>query len=104
MAGSEHFHFGMDYFRKMFKNCIFLVVSDEPEWCKEHLDLEQDDTFLVADYAAADLAMLSSCNHVLMSYGTFGFWGGFLAGGQVLLSKGFGSASTAAKSLNRYKH
>ena len=102
MVGSEHFKFGMDYFRKMFHQCIFLIVSDDPHWCETHLDMEKDDTFLVADYAAADLALLISCDHVIMSYGTFGFWGSFLSGGQVLLSKGFGSASTAAKSLNRY--
>ena len=101
MVGSEHYRFGMDYWRGLYKNCLFLVVSDSPEWCKEHLDIERDDTFLVADYAAADLAMLISCDHVIMSYGTFGFWGSFLAGGQVLLAKGFGSASTAAKSFTR---
>ena len=27
-----------------------------------------------------DLAILSSCNHTILSYGTYGFWGGFLAG------------------------
>ena len=102
MVGSEHFKFGMDYFRKKYPHPIFYVVSDEPQWCETHLDMDRDDTFLVADYAAADLALLVSCDHVIMSYGTFGFWGSFLSGGQVLLSKGFGSASTAAKSLDRY--
>ena len=27
-----------------------------------------------------DLAILASCNHTILSYGTYGFWGGFLAG------------------------
>ena len=28
-----------------------------------------------------DLAILSACNATILSYGTYGFWGGFLAGG-----------------------
>jgi hypothetical protein len=28
-----------------------------------------------------DLALLSQANHSIMSYGTFGMWGAFLAGG-----------------------
>ena len=102
MVGSEHFKFGMDYWRGVFPHCMFLIVSDDPGWCQTHLYMEKDDTFLVADYAAADLALLVSCDHVIMSYGTFGFWGSFLAGGQVLLAKGFGSASTAAQNLKRF--
>jgi len=28
-----------------------------------------------------DLAILSSCNHTIMTVGTYGWWGGYLAGG-----------------------
>jgi len=28
-----------------------------------------------------DLALLAACNHTILTYGTFGFWAGFLAGG-----------------------
>jgi hypothetical protein len=28
-----------------------------------------------------DLALLAACNHSILTYGTFGFWAGFLAGG-----------------------
>ena len=81
MVGSSYFKFGMDYFRRRFPGCLFLVVSDDPAWCEENL-LDGEDIFLVASYAAADLAILASCQHVIMSYGTFGFWGGFMAGGR----------------------
>ena len=81
VVGSSYFKFGMDYFRRRFPGCLFLVVSDDPAWCEETL-LDGEDIFLVASYAAADLAILASCQHVVMSYGTFGFWGGFMAGGR----------------------
>jgi hypothetical protein len=28
-----------------------------------------------------DLALLAACNHTILTYGTFGFWAGLLAGG-----------------------
>jgi galactoside 2-L-fucosyltransferase 1/2 len=34
--------------------------------------------FSVGHIPAQDLAIISSCNHVVMSVGTFGWWGSFL--------------------------
>ncbi len=33
------------------------------------------------------MALLAACNHTIMSFGTFGLWGGLLAGGQVVLPR-----------------
>ena len=41
--------------------------------------------FLGGSSPEEDLALLSSCNHTLIGYGTFGLWGGFIAGGEVVL-------------------
>ena len=47
-----------------------------------------------------DLAILASCNHALIGYGTFGVWGGFLAGGEVVVPESLklfrGTASETA--------
>ena len=32
-----------------------------------------------------DLAILSRCNHTILSYGTFSFWAGFLSGGKRII-------------------
>ena len=32
-----------------------------------------------------DLAILSSCNHTILSYGTFSFWSGFLSNGKRII-------------------
>ena len=52
-----------------------------------------------------DLAILALCNHALIGYGTFGVWGGFLAGGEVVVPESLkllrGTASeTAARVWN----
>ena len=37
------------------------------------------------DDIGTDLAVLSRCNHTVLSHGTFSFWAGFLAGGKRIL-------------------
>lgn len=39
--------------------------------------------------AAEDLAILSSCDHTIMSVGTYGWWAGYLAGGTVVYYRNF---------------
>ena len=39
-----------------------------------------------ADDIGDDLALLAACNHTILSYGTFGQWAAFLAGGKVIIS------------------
>ena len=47
-----------------------------------------------------DLALLSSLNHTLIGYGSYGLWGGFLAGGEVVVPESIkqfpGTASETA--------
>jgi galactoside 2-L-fucosyltransferase 1/2 len=38
-----------------------------------------------------DLAVMSLCNHTIISHGTFSFWAGFLAGGSVISPNHFPS-------------
>jgi len=38
-----------------------------------------------------DLAILSSCNHTIMTVGTFGWWAGYLAGGVTIYYRNFPS-------------
>jgi hypothetical protein len=36
-----------------------------------------------------DMALMSMCNHTILTYGTFSYWLGFLAGGDVILPMHF---------------
>ena len=78
----------------------FVFVSDDSRWCKNHFrDLPEkisakgsQSLFSVhfsTDYhfhvryspVHFDLAVLSACNNSIFDYGTFGFWGAYLANG-----------------------
>ena len=41
-----------------------------------------------------DLCLLAMCNHSIIDYGTFGLWAGLLAGGQILLPRGYSAEKT----------
>ncbi|GIX84216.1 galactoside alpha-(1,2)-fucosyltransferase 1 [Caerostris extrusa] len=59
-------------------------VSDDREWCRTNLSEFDILTTPDSPGPAEDLALLAECNHTIMTYGTYGFWGGYLSGGEVV--------------------
>ncbi|GBM77575.1 Galactoside 2-alpha-L-fucosyltransferase 1 [Araneus ventricosus] len=81
----EFFQKAVEYFRNKYKNVIFVAVSDDRVWCV--LNLAGPLGVYVSEESpspAHDIAILAHCNHTIMTYGTFGFWGAYLAGGEVV--------------------
>lgn len=86
LADASYFHRAMDHFRSKFAHVAFVVVSDEASWCLENLSA--DDVLVVRSRITSpglDLALMASCNHSIIDYGTFGVWGAVLAGGETVL-------------------
>jgi Glycosyl transferase family 11 len=57
------------------------VFSDDPGWCREHLDLEDAmivDRPLPVERAWEDMCLMSMCDHHVISNSTFGWWGAWL--------------------------
>ena len=76
----------MSHFRLHHPNVMFVVSSDDLRWSALHLNLS-DVTFVTGNDQGVDLAMLASCNHTIMTVGTYGWWASWLAGGQVTYYK-----------------
>lgn len=84
-ASLGYFRRAMDYFRTKYRDVLFVVVSDDRKWCRKHLAGWPD--VLVAPHLprpAYDMALLSHCHHNIITYGTFGFWAAYLAGGETV--------------------
>ena len=73
----------MEHFKSRHESVKFIIVTDTPDWVKTHIS---GDNVLLAkgNPAGVDLAILSLCDHVIMSVGTFGWWGAWLAGGNTV--------------------
>ena len=85
----------MNHFRQLYNRPIFVVVSDEvPKAKKNIIDSQSDhnDIFFIGTIDEAidgnlskiestgiDLAILSICDHIIVTHGTFGIWSTFLS-------------------------
>ena len=87
---------------------VFIVTSDNVAWTKTQLG-NYSDTFFSGDFIRApptgptslgvDLALLSLANHTVMDYGTFGLWGGLLAGGDIIAPTGYTKGAALSPDL-----
>ena len=82
VAPASYVNKAMTYMRGKYGDVIFLVFSTDSSWCLENIKSD----FIMVDMAPATvhLALLASCDHVIMTVGTFGWWGGYLSGGEVV--------------------
>ncbi len=80
----------MQYFRGLYANVYFLVVSDDMPWCQANLK-NQSDVLMSSEQHSGeiDFAILCQCNHTIMTIGTFGWWAGWLSGGTVIYYANF---------------
>jgi len=80
MVKPDFFLRQMDLLRNKYKPIMFVVVSDDPEWCE--LELHGDDVVVIKNKSSEqDLSIMAACNHSIIDYGTYGMWGAILSGG-----------------------
>ena len=84
----------INYYQRMFDDVVFVVVSDDIAWCKENIQDLSTNVFF-SPFAMEersdeiDLCLLSRCNHSIITTGTFGWWGAYLAAGKTVYYKNF---------------
>lgn len=73
---------------------IFIVTSDDIPWCEANfMDIMTTNSDVIvysrgnADYL--DMAILSLCNHTIISSGSFSWWAGWLSRGNVTYFRGY---------------
>lgn len=104
VATREYFLKAFKYFRDKFKHLLFLVVSDDLNWCRSNIK-DSDVRFVATGSAGSDLAFLSQCNHSVISTGSFGWWGAYLTGGEVVYYQNFpANNSWLIKQYNRTEY
>ncbi|XP_043195573.1 galactoside alpha-(1,2)-fucosyltransferase 2-like [Amphibalanus amphitrite] len=97
VAGVSYLRRAVALMKSRHRNSLFVVVSDDPEWCRKNLRGLQRVVVAgdgVQNRPGADLALLAACNHTVVTHGTFGFWAAYLAGGEVVAPTGYGRRPT----------
>lgn len=73
-----------DYYEKAIKdidekNCIFLVFSNDIEWCKQNLgDISSDIIYAENNNDYVDMCLMSKCDHNIIANSSFSWWAAFL--------------------------
>ncbi|CAJ0930331.1 unnamed protein product, partial [Mesorhabditis belari] len=81
-APRDYYEKTIQYFREKFQQLIFLISSDDLKWAKENLqETKPGEFFFLPRNTEREVGMsvLSSCDHLIISTGTFSWWAAFLA-------------------------
>ncbi|XP_025092523.1 galactoside 2-alpha-L-fucosyltransferase 2-like [Pomacea canaliculata] len=99
-APVEYLLHAMDYVRKRFREVVFVVSSDDLEWCSQQLANESDVTLLQHQSSpAVDMMILASLDHMIMTVGTYGWWASFLNPGITVYYRDFVDPDTDLATL-----
>ena len=82
-ADRDYFQHAMTYFHERYDNVQFVVCSDDMEWAINNI--KGDHVIYSANHKDhEDMAILSHCDHTIMSVGSFGWWAAWLANGTTI--------------------
>ncbi|KAK4318842.1 hypothetical protein Pmani_010164 [Petrolisthes manimaculis] len=85
LPGTSYFTRALTHYRTKYPDAaVFVVASDDLQYARAELQQYQDVYFSQGFSAGQDMALLSSCNHSIITLGSFGFWTAYLAGGEVV--------------------
>ena len=88
VAGLNFIHRAMSYFNTRLNDPLFIVLSDDKRWCKSNL--KRNNTVISPfDKVYEDLALMTLCDHFIVTSGTFGWWGAWLSNGNVVYYKDY---------------
>ncbi|UJR23977.1 hypothetical protein I4U23_026943 [Adineta vaga] len=81
----EYLTYAMNYYRRKYINCRFLIASDDKDYAKTNLG-NNTDVFITPKsfFSGDDLAALALCEHTIVTAGSYGWWAAWLAGGNVI--------------------
>jgi len=93
VASLVYLKHAMAYFVDRHSMVQFVVASDDIDWCRESINASWfsqervNITFSIDHSAEQDLVLLASCNHTIMTTGTYSWWAAFLANGTTVYYK-----------------
>lgn len=93
VASKNYFTNAVSYmYSKFNKTILFIIASNDKEWTSKNIISNKDlkgykFELLTNNKPEVDFTILSNCDHVITSVGTFGWWMGWLANGLTLYYK-----------------
>ena len=76
----------MSYFADCLERVQFVVLSDDPTWCKRHVRA-RNVVYSTVNSPAVDMAIASLCDHAIITVGSYGWWAAWFADGITITQK-----------------
>ena len=88
-ADVNYFHKAIAYFQSNYSNVVFIVSSDDMAWCKSNLNKQNVAFIIHKNPPEIDMAILSNCNHSIISTGSYSWWAAWFVGGKTIYYKNY---------------
>ncbi|XP_041348109.1 galactoside alpha-(1,2)-fucosyltransferase 2-like [Gigantopelta aegis] len=99
VAPVPYFYKAMDYFRRKYKDVLFIIASNDVFWAEDNLDQGPDIVYSHIEDGAVDFAVLCSCQHMVISAGSYSWWAAYMVPGEVIYYKGYPQPNTKIGNL-----
>ena len=93
-APIPYYYRAMNYFRRKYKNVLFIICTNDIFWAQDNLDQGPDVHYSTNTDGAVDLAIMVYSDHVIITSGSFSWWAGYLNRGEVVYFHGFPEPNT----------
>lgn len=71
----SYFYAGIKYIQKKVENPLFVIFSDDIEWCKHNIEISGDVLFETAGNPIWEkIRLMSECKHFIIHNSTFSWW------------------------------
>ncbi|CAF1486054.1 unnamed protein product [Adineta steineri] len=80
VSSDKYIFDAMSHFIAKYHSVIFVIVSDDKEYCRKTFGQKKNVLVTPDSFSAADdLATLTLCEHIILTAGSYGWWGAFLS-------------------------
>ncbi|MBQ3292945.1 alpha-1,2-fucosyltransferase [Candidatus Saccharibacteria bacterium] len=81
VCGVDYFENAIKLMKKYVKNPVFVIFSDDIEWCKKNIPVNTDRVIFEDgdDPVWEKLRLMYSCKHFIISNSTFSWWAQYLS-------------------------
>ena len=77
----DYYRKAIDYIESFFPNSIYFIFSDDLNWARHNIKIDNEINFVDANNAKTDymdLILMSHCKHNIIANSTFSWWGAWL--------------------------
>lgn len=98
-APIPYYYRAMNYFRKKYGKVLFIICTNDLIWAETNLDEGPDVHYSHETDGALDLAIMISCDHMIITSGSYSWWAGYLVRGEVIYYAGYPQPNTKIGNL-----